>query len=376
MNPYDFLGGKMVLVSIVGDFHSSILPITYEFREEMDKHIIVYDDSKADRQQAERIIRGQRAFMERAAKSPKEHYEIETICIDEDSYGSIVGALEKIKQYADRYSDIYLNTTDGLSSIAIVLSSSLLDLGARVISYDRYANTYNLHSTKGMQKHPIRHNMDIRSHLLLKGYMILSEPDSDAIAGRKASILALTEDLAEYKHFVNHLSHAPLDNFSGYNRYKEIFERIGIKNQKFIQGTVFEEYIYHLIVDHFDFDDVWAGAHVSFEEGVSNEFDILMIKDNHLHTIECKFTNYFNGGHFVYKTELIMDYLDDDGRAMILSIGGENRRKMKNGKRKVQFSQGDMARARYGNIAIHQSSVFDKEAFLDHVRRWFIAYES
>jgi hypothetical protein len=366
------LGGNMVLVSIIGDFQSSILPITYEFREEMRKHIIVYDDSKADRQEAERIIRGQRAFMERAAKSPKEHYEIETICIDEDSYSSILGALEKIKQHAESYSDIYLNTTDGLSSIAIVLSSSLLEIGAKIISYDRYANTYNLHTAQGMQKHPIRHNMDIRSHLILKDYKILSEPDTKALMQRKELIMELGEDLSEYKQFVRALGDEPLGTLKGYTRYKEIFQKMGIDQHSFIQGTVFEEYIYHLIVDHFDFDDVWTGVHVSFDEKVSNEFDILMIKDNHLHTIECKFTDKINGTHYVYKTELVMDYLDDDGRAMILSIRGG---KPKKGAKKRFFSKGERARARYGNIAIHQKSLFDKQAFLDHVRQWFIEYE-
>jgi hypothetical protein len=38
----------MTLISIIGDFHSSILPISYNFKEQMDKHIIVYDDAKCD----------------------------------------------------------------------------------------------------------------------------------------------------------------------------------------------------------------------------------------------------------------------------------------------------------------------------------------
>jgi len=142
--------------------------------------------------------------------------------------------------------------------------------------------------------------------------------------------------------------------------------------QSFIQGTVFEEYIYHLIVDNFDFDDVWVGTKVLFEEEVENEFDILMIKDNHLHTIECKLVNGLNGEHFVYKTELIMDYLDDDGKAMILSIGADNERRSKSGKKRFQFSRGDKARAHYGDIAIHQSKNFDEKKFLDDVGNWFL----
>lgn len=48
----------MVLVSILGDFHSSILPIYYQFRNEIKRHIIVYDDFKSDITEAENIICG------------------------------------------------------------------------------------------------------------------------------------------------------------------------------------------------------------------------------------------------------------------------------------------------------------------------------
>ena len=72
----------MTLVSILGDFHSSILPILYEFKKEITKHIIVYDDAKCDVKKAGRIIRGQRAFLESLPQNSKSKYEIETIKID------------------------------------------------------------------------------------------------------------------------------------------------------------------------------------------------------------------------------------------------------------------------------------------------------
>jgi hypothetical protein len=97
-----------------------------------------------------------------------------------------------------------------------------------------------------------------------------------------------------------------------------------------------------------------------------------MIKDNHLHTIECKLVNKLDGQHFVYKTELIMDYLDDDGKAMILSVGADNVKIISKKKKLTQFTQGDRARANYGDINIHQCKVFDEKAFLDDVRAWFL----
>lgn len=361
----------MILVSILGDFHSSILPITYEFKEKISKHIIVYDDANGDVKQAKRILKGQKEFLATLSKESKDRYDIETIQIDEDSYESMLSCLERIKQVSTKYSDIYLNATDGLSSVAIILSSKLLYLGAKVIAYDRYDNTYNLHILQGMTKHPIVHNMDIKSHLILKGYKILNRTNPQIVNSRKSVILELTKDLINYKEFAQTVQRQPFNKVKGYDNYKNLLKSIGIKEQHFIQGTVFEEYIYHLIKDNFDFDDVWVGTKVEFEDEVENEFDILMIKDNHLHTIECKLVNGLNGEHFVYKTELIMDYLDDDGRAMILSVGGDNMRISRSGKKRFQFTKGDRARAEYGNIAIHQSKDFNEEDFLKDINEWF-----
>ena len=362
----------MTLVSILGDFHSSILPISFEFKEKISRHIIVYDDNGHDVKKSWRILRGQQAFMESLSSESKEKYELVTMQIDEDSHESISECFERILTMVSRPEEIYVNTTDGLSSIAVILSSKFLAAGAKVISYDRYANTYNLHTQNDMQKYVIENNMDIESHLMLKGYTLLEVADKNVLQERKNVILELTKDLTRFKEFTNLLQNKSMGQIVGYTDYKKLLGSIDKKDQKFIQGIVFEEYIYHLIVDHFDFDDVWTGVKVKFDENVENEFDILMIKDNHLHTIECKLVNKLDGKHFVYKTELIMDYLDDDGKAMILSVGADNVRIISKKKKQTQFTQGDKARAHYGDIAIHQSRVFDERAFLNDIEEWFL----
>ena len=363
----------MTLVSILGDFHSSILPISFEFKERISRHIIIYDDAGHDVKKSWRILRGQKTFLENLSSSSKEKYEIITMQIDEDSYISISECYERIVDISKSIDTVYLNSTDGLSSIAVVLATKLLYDGGKVISYDRYANTYNLHTATNMKKYSIENNMDIASHLMLKGYTLLSFTDKKELNQRKNIILKLTENLTEYKKFANSIQNKSLDYISGYDRYKTLLEKIDKKDDtSFVQGTVFEEYIYHLIVDNFSFDDVWTGVKVEFEDEVENEFDISMIKENHLHTIECKSVSGLKGEHFVYKTELIMDYLDDDGKAMILSVGAENERISKSGKKRMQFTRGDKARAHYGDIAIHQSKEFDERAFLNDVQEWFL----
>jgi len=357
----------MILVSILGDFHSSVIPISYAFKDRIAKHIIVYDDARSDVEEARRIIRGQKAFLSTGAAG----YEVVQMRIDEDSFVSLMRCVEQIKQHADSYGDIYLNTTDGLTSVSLVLSSHLLAAGAKAIAYDRYANTYNLHTQMSMHKHTIEASLDIRNHLLLKGYRLLDAADEEMLESRKAYILALAEDLERYKAFAFRLQKERYDEIRGYDDYKAHIDAIGNTSQSFIQGTVFEEYIYHLVSDNFDFDDVMCNVKVAYNDVVENEFDILMIKENHLHTIECKLVSGLNGESIVYKTETVIDHLDDDGKAMIVSIGAENVRYTKSGKKRMQFTRGDYARAHYADIAIHQDRSFDKEAFLNDVASWF-----
>ncbi len=360
----------MTLVSIIGDFHSSILPICYEFRAEIETHIIVYDDDKCDTESAERIMRGQRAFLKTDAQA---QYRLLEMRIDEDSYESMVGCLDRIGEIAGGFGEVYLNSTDGLSSVALVFASKLLHADGHVLAYDRYTNTYNLHTCDSITHHKITQNMDIATHLQLKGYTVLDYSDPAEMAGRKSQVYALCENIKGFKTFTSQLQHTPIGEIEGYDSYKNQLKKMGkYKETTFIQGTVFEEYIYHLISDNLDFDDVMTGVLIEVEEGLQNELDILMIRDNHLHTIECKLVNGLDGEHFVYKTDLVMEYLDDDGKAIILSIGAPNERRLKSGKKKVQFSKGDKARANYGRINIYQEELLDEEMFLEAVRGWFL----
>ncbi len=367
----------MTLVSILGDFHSSILPILYEFKKEITKHVIIYDDAHADIEKLKRMEKGQKAFFESLPQNSDLHYEVSAMQIDEDSYENINRCFERVINLEADPSNIYLNTTDGLSSIAIVLSSKLLAQGGKVISYDKYDNTYNLHTQNSMSHHHIRHNKDIQSHLLLKGYEIVKTTSKADLVARRDVVLKLTENLPAYKRFANQFQNTrSSEEVFGNDEYKRLLKSIDLlENTFYIQGTVFEEYIYHLIVDNFDFDDVWLGTTVLFAEHVQNEFDILMIKDNHLHTIECKFKKNLNGKPMVYMMTQLIDYIDDDGKAMILNIGGDNENSDTKYYDDLKFDNADKHRARYGDIKIHLAEEFNEKKFLKDVKNWFCRNE-
>ncbi|RLA71811.1 MAG: hypothetical protein DRG78_24705, partial [Epsilonproteobacteria bacterium] len=182
----------------------------------------------------------------------------------------------------------------------------------------------------------------------------------------------LTKDLANYKSFVNLLQNTKAADIDGYDKFKTLLSNIDkLDDRIFMQGTVFEEYIYHLLRNNLELDDIMTGVKIEFNTNFTNELDILMMKDNHLHTIECKFVNSLNGEHYVYKTNSIMDYLDNDGKAMILSIGADNVSISKSKNKKVQFTNATKSRAENGNIKIHQSKIFNEDDFLSNVKEWF-----
>jgi hypothetical protein len=50
----------MTLVSILGDFHSSIFPISFKLKEKMTRHIIVYNNAKCDVEKAGHYLEGRK----------------------------------------------------------------------------------------------------------------------------------------------------------------------------------------------------------------------------------------------------------------------------------------------------------------------------
>ena len=347
----------MILVSILGDFHSSILPVFFEFKEKITKHIIIHDDSKHDIKQLFKILKGQEYFLSNYEDENcnKLNFEIISIGVNEDSFQSIINSYNEIIKYSTNHEDIFLNCTDGLSSIILVLTNKLLEIGANIIVYDRYANTYNLHTKLSMKKHKIEKIIDIKNHLRLKGYDLISFTNKFTLERRKPFIKEITKNLPQFKNFAN--TYTRTDSSKGY--YKELIQQIGENKEQFVKGGIFEEYIYWLIKDNFDVDDIMTGVLVQFDKDVNNEIDLLIMIDNHLHTIECKFTDNFKTSEYLYKTDSIIDYIDDDGKGMILTVGNKN------------IGHQDLARAKNNNINFYAVSKFNEKDFLEEFRKWF-----
>ena len=368
--------GNPIMLSLTGDFRSSLLPIHYAFRDRISEHILLHDDARSDRRFARRLARG----MRRLAQMEGQALAVTEQELDEDSSQSIDHIEKRIEALCDGdFSRILFNATDGLASLSLPLSCRLLARGATILAYDRYDNTLTSLLPDGSSRREALPGMGIREHLILQDYEILEHNTMEDLASRESALLSLGGNLTRYKEYADTLSRVrDPDAIHGYDEIKELLKSTGRhRDLKYVQGTLFEEFI-ALILDQTGwFDEVWAGAKIAVDEDLQNEYDVLMIRDNHLHTIECKLVKRLDGERFVYKMETVMDYLDEDGRGMILSIGAPNESRDRRGRIRRIFTHGDSARARYGQIALYQAPELEIKDFLREVHDWFVKpYES
>ena len=319
----------MTLVSILGDFHSSILPVYYQFRNNIKRHIIIYDDGKHDVEEAKSIIKGIKEF------NKKHNIKIKTFthCIDEDSYEAIDKTIDFIKEHYKPNNNLYINTTDGLSNINNIIAVKLIPLGANLISYDRFENEINIIIKETMKSYKADQIIPIQDHFLLRNIYVKSVGDKRFAKQYKNQIIELFErrrnDFKAFSLYVQ-TEEKPNLNVNKFRKINKIIHQMGIKdvksNQGFITGGLFEYYIYIKLLE-LDFDDIEIGVNVrkyiDDRNYIPNEFDILIMKNNHLHMIECKFSKRVDLNNIVYKYMGLKSLLDDDGKICIVTSHDE-----------------------------------------------------
>lgn len=321
---------KMTLISVLGDFDSSILPVFYQFQKQIKKHIIIYDDFKCDVKGAKRLIRGIKNFCK------KEKLNIKTIvhCIDEDSYEAIIKTIELINDNTKNTSKLLINTTDGLSNVNILIANHFLPQGAKILSYDRYDNHCNVITKDSMETYFIDKTIPIKDHFFLKDIKI------DSIGSKKFAkkyhhqIVSIFENYKEeFKEFANYVQveNDPSLKNKRYQNINSLINQMGIDNlkqsQTLITGGLFEYYIYLKVKDTLKYDDIQIAVQVKqYTDGrnfIPNEFDILIMRNNHLHMIECKYTNRIKLENLVYKYMALKHIIDDDGKIIMVTAHNE-----------------------------------------------------
>ena len=314
----------MTLVSIIGDFFSSVVPVFYEFKDKIDKHIIISDDSKRDDRLAKKFLKGSKEFIN------KNNLNIKTLYyqIDEDSFDS----LEKAQNFILNNStgDIYINTTDGLSSINTFFSLKMLPRGAKIISYDMFDNEYNIVDINGIQRKKIIKMPSVIEHFLLKDVKINSKGIKSFALKYENEIKELFEhNHYEYRGFKYELtSKHKMPLRKDFPNVYYLFDKMNLTNKNLsknylfqtLTGDMFEYYVYLLVKD-LGFDDIEIAVEVE-DEGIINEFDLLLMKDNHLHVIECKHRGFktLDLENLIYKYATLRRVVDEDAKGIIVSL--------------------------------------------------------
>ena len=317
----------MILVSILGDFHSSILPIFYNFKDKISRHLLVYDDAKKDIQNAKNISKGIKKFQEKYNCS---FLELE-YKLDEDSIEALSRCAKYILSLSENPQDIYINTTDGYSTLTTIINHKLFKHGVNFIAYDMYDNQYNILNKNGLKTKDIKHNLDIKNHFLLKGYKTKTSNLKKFAKKNEKNIIKIFEQMADkYQKFikvdtfryptVGHLKNEHTDIRDVFLEMDGSFSTLSTTNA-LLTGGLFECYIYLLVKD-MDYDDIELGLEVFKpykNSQIKNEFDILIMKNNHLNMIECKFKNTVKVDELVYKYTALANTIDEDGKMAIVT---------------------------------------------------------
>ncbi len=362
----------MVLVSVVGDFDSGILPVFYYHIEEIAVHLLVHDRKDAAR--AERLQAGMRRFCEHHGYDPL----LMSIPYDEDSHDAVEALARTLLRHKGSRRLLF-NPTEALSSTAVLLYGLLQPHGGIMVEYDRRENTLNY-----MQNGKIRSEtvspMRITEHLMLKNVAYERRGDMAQIHAREQAVAAMMRSSSRFSRYRKAWHNRPKNGRpQGYDDIENALEACGkFDDAAFIDGGIFEEYCYALLKT-LPFDDVELGLRATFypdtPQAFVNEFDILCMKDNHLHIVECKFRNRVDGEALVYKYDSVMELIDEDAKAVLAVVGGDNVQTLR-GRRIKQFSDGVKLRARHSDIFIYHEARFDPRRFVQEVGDFLLGTES
>jgi hypothetical protein len=370
----------MVLVSLLGDFDSSILPVFFEYKSEITLHVLAYGANERNDKDAARITRGLNALRSKYRLK----CTLREMRLERDDVKSIVAFSHSIAQFAPP-DQLFINLSDGQADTAILLSKELLDIGANLLIYGRYTNSVTIITVVGLEKRPLKHNMKIDDHIIAKGYEIVEMKSKKELEFRKPFAQEITNNFGTFQKYRKRVMEGKEIDEENYGSIIRPLYQMGAVNRRgrpinlnFILGELFEEQVYH-IVNKLNFDDVASGVKVRYETingiTIENEFDILMIKNNHLYIIECKFRDRVDGENLIYKYDALLEQMDNDGKVMIINVAStESKEALKRGKRiRNNFEKGALSRAQLNNILIYYEPTLDATKLISMMRRFFDA---
>lgn len=361
----------MTLVSILGEFDSSFLPIFFEYKQKLSKHTLIYSNSFNDIRHKERIENGLKEIVKRYNLK----CELEFIEIDNNNLQSIRSTAKKIMENVAR-ENLILNATDGKTLTGLITGKIFISYGAKVVLYDRYKNSYVVLNDDEIEQKNIVKNMSVEDHIISKGYRLVARKSKKELDRKKPYVMMLVEEFELFQEFRKLAMHEKYVRDRKFAPIRYALSQLGITTHKgnilkdqYILGGLFEEIIYHIASD-LGFDDLMCGAVVVYgtaQKPIKNEFDLLLIKDNHLNIIECKFRDHIDAEHLIYKYDALLRYFDNDGKVMIVNVASTNSRKFA----KRGFDKSIVGRAENANILIYNEPTLDIEKLKLMIKSFF-----
>ena len=382
-----FKGENLTLLSIVGDDISRIVPLLYTYKDQIKQHILLCDDDPSNYARAKTLQKGMQKF---SAKHTLGWYT-KIISTNEDSAEDIKRVAKE--QFTDA-GDLWLNATDGYPAITILLSDLVRKERGKILSYDHFDNDLHIIDADGhMTTEKLAGKMDVESYLTLLDYSIVRKTTPKQLASRKTHIMELYKKESLFKKvrraLVEECHNRPNDfDLSMSGDMLRTLEHLGIVDGKYnlipsqekaIQGDLYEEYTFWLC-EALHPDDILMGVIIDFDDEksepmnqyrVTNEFDILMMHNNRIYTVECKFSQQLDGLEFVYKYDAIIDYFGKASKAIIANISSKRKEPYLDTKSSSNFRHSTLRRARLAGVAVYHESQMNVIKFQNLVRNFF-----
>ncbi len=369
----------MELITIIHANKIEYIPIIYAFSKRITRNILIYDHATEDKLIATELQKSIKKINDKYGYTQS----IEMVEIDEDSKKD----MEHIANFFQGDGkELYLNGKGADIALFTVVSSMLLRKNGQVIAYDKEDNSYNLIGQYGFTNEKITDNMKIDDFLILMGEEILEEHALSDIVAKEEELKLLYGDAKRMFKVRFMLKQRKTKELrEKYPAIMEALKTLEIIDEQYLLngqegftrfGYMFEWFIY-LETRKFDFDDIKVGVKVRFDEkqvkernlDVSNEFDILVIKNNKIGFIECKIGDPSDPLGTIYKSDSIMEYFGEHSVSLIVNIERDKTPHLKNSKK--NFGETLVYRAETKKVNIYNEFDLGKHGFTQKVQHSF-----
>lgn len=336
----------MLLISIINNnIYTNSFPIFIEFQKDI-KTFLLLSNSKE-------IIYSYKNYIDFFNLD----IEFVSYLLNDDKFNNVNLIHNEIKKICNNFERVYFNTSNSDSIYSILLGSIVLENNGSIISYNK-DNTIDIIYNNNYEKLDIRHNANLIEHLTLNNFNLLSSANDNEIYTRKDTIINLFHNEARIKNYIKFKKSWETDLFKFNDYYNKIImtnlSSIDKLNTMYINGLIFEEYIYILLKELNIFDDIKCNV-ILQKNNVENEIDILAIKNNKIYSIECKFRDNSNreSNNFIYRSNTTHNLMDNDGSGIIISLSNT-----------TNFTENTFQRAELSNVFILENNFISKDMLL------------